>query len=99
MKRLRRFDLPSADLDHAMIMVGDSAQMVVVAELSDHLTYSLLIMLIVYTYIHDCGRIKQCSLGLIQLESLQHVHSSYMFIMKKQVRQMNEKYLYIKIET
>ena len=35
-KRLRRFDLPSADLDHAMIRVGDSAQMVVVAEWSDH---------------------------------------------------------------
>ena len=27
MKRLRRFDLPSADLDHAMIRVGDSAQL------------------------------------------------------------------------
>ena len=35
-KRLRRFDLPSADLDHAMIRVGDSAQVVVVAEWSDH---------------------------------------------------------------
>ena len=35
-KLLRRFDLPSADLDHAMIRVGDSAQMVVVAEWSDH---------------------------------------------------------------
>ena len=32
MKRLRRFDLPPADLDHAMIRVGDSAQVVVVAE-------------------------------------------------------------------
>ena len=32
MKRLRRFDLTSADFDHAMIRVGDSAQMVVVAE-------------------------------------------------------------------
>ena len=31
-RRLRRFDLPSADLDHAMIRVGASAQMVVVAE-------------------------------------------------------------------
>ena len=31
-KRLRRFDLPSADIDHAMIKVGDLAQMVVVAE-------------------------------------------------------------------
>ena len=31
-KRLRRFDLPPADLDHAMIRVGDSAQVVVVAE-------------------------------------------------------------------
>ena len=29
-KRLGRFDLPSADLDHAMIIVSDSAQMVVV---------------------------------------------------------------------
>ena len=27
MKRLRRFDLPPADLDHAMIRVGDSAQL------------------------------------------------------------------------
>ena len=27
-KRLRRFDLPSADLDHAMIRVGDSGQMI-----------------------------------------------------------------------
>ena len=26
MKRLRSFDLPSADFDHAMIRVGDSAQ-------------------------------------------------------------------------
>ena len=31
-KRLRRFDLPSADLAHTMIRVGDSAQVVVVAE-------------------------------------------------------------------
>ena len=35
-KRLQRFDLPPADLDHAMIRVGDSAQVVVVAEWSDH---------------------------------------------------------------
>ena len=28
MKRLRRFDLPSSDLDRAMIRVGDSAQLV-----------------------------------------------------------------------
>ena len=32
MKRLRCFDLPSEDLDHAMTRVGDSAEMVVVAE-------------------------------------------------------------------
>ena len=31
-KQLRRFDLPSADLDHAMIRVGELAQVVVVAE-------------------------------------------------------------------
>ena len=31
-KRLRRFDLPPGDLDHAMIRVGDSSQVVVVAE-------------------------------------------------------------------
>ena len=31
-KRLRRFDLPPADLHHAMIRVCDSAQVVVVAE-------------------------------------------------------------------
>ena len=30
-KRLQRFDLPPADLDHAIIRVGDSAQVVVVA--------------------------------------------------------------------
>ena len=35
-KRLLCFHLPSADLYHAMIRVGDSAQMVVVAEWSDH---------------------------------------------------------------
>ena len=35
-KRLRRFDLPPADLDHAMIRVGNSAQVVVVAKWSDH---------------------------------------------------------------
>ena len=29
---MKRFDLPSADLDHAMIRAGDSAQMVVIAE-------------------------------------------------------------------
>ena len=32
MKRLRRFDLPAADLDHAMIRADDSAQVVVVGE-------------------------------------------------------------------
>ena len=31
-KRLRRFDLSPADLDHAMVRVGDSAQVVVVTE-------------------------------------------------------------------